>query len=647
MTRSTKAKARNKKQRTGADDFLGRHNGQLTMQQEARNTEGRNLWRTGASLRHQSVRFVSAQDPQPDRENEPQSLNTANVVKTTQPEETPEPQPPSQLISTLAPEQTPSIYVDAVDNVGSSPDPMISLNSRISIDSSEEEIVFRGRRNQQEDRKTHPIARQAQNTTIVVSGLRHKREDEHIHSVYHSSRVDPDLLPISGDNSMEPHPRARGDSLDYISLRGQKQKQNQRKWKGDEDEILADYIENIDDDYLMLSSTPQATRAQGYDPRASDSTGSMVCLEPVTSATAKTLAFQQDKGVSRPDGLTLDEKHESEESDTYFPGQDRRKEAAEDGATHSQNPQTDRGSTASSGISDTEDVEKDELAQQGSATDSIQTLDTFEKGFFASATAFADALEFDPYYGFDIMDFNRRSVKKKPKGKNHALDITLSDSELESELVNAWQNDRAKKKARKQQREELRSQGLLGRSRQDPVLKAKYANGIGFEDLKMEIRHFLLSSKNSLALPPMSKQHRKLVHELANALSLNSQSRGKGSSRFPIVHKTSRTPAYTPKSIAQVDRILSKGHSQRGLKSRDSKSSKTNKPRRGRPDASASYMDGDVVGGSAPEIGAENKGRAMLEKMGWRTGTPLGATNNKGILLPVAHVVKNSRAGLG
>lgn len=58
-------------------------------------------------------------------------------------------------------------------------------------------------------------------------------------------------------------------------------------------------------------------------------------------------------------------------------------------------------------------------------------------------------------------------------------------------------------------------------------------------------------------------------------------------------------------------------------------------------------MEGDVVGASAPEIGVENRGRAMLEKMGWSSGTALGASNNKGILQPVAQVVKNSRAGLG
>jgi len=37
----------------------------------------------------------------------------------------------------------------------------------------------------------------------------------------------------------------------------------------------------------------------------------------------------------------------------------------------------------------------------------------------------------------------------------------------------------------------------------------------------------------------------------------------------------------------------------------------------------------------------------MLEKMGWSTGTGLGAVNNQGILQPVSHVVKTTKAGLG
>lgn len=54
-----------------------------------------------------------------------------------------------------------------------------------------------------------------------------------------------------------------------------------------------------------------------------------------------------------------------------------------------------------------------------------------------------------------------------------------------------------------------------------------------------------------------------------------------------------------------------------------------------------------MVGAAAPEIGVENRGRAMLEKMGWSKGTALGALNNKGMLQPVIHTVKTTKAGLG
>lgn len=145
----------------------------------------------------------------------------------------------------------------------------------------------------------------------------------------------------------------------------------------------------------------------------------------------------------------------------------------------------------------------------------------------------------------------------------------------------------------------------------------------------------------------MTKQRRKLIHELANALNLKSQSRGHGLSRFPVLNKTARTPRYTPKTISNVDELLSgRKFNRRLFKSWGTEVPKFPQAKRGKSGA-ASYMDGDVVGASAPEIGAENRGRAMLEKMGWSTGTALGAADNKGILQPVAQVVKNSRAGLG
>lgn len=148
----------------------------------------------------------------------------------------------------------------------------------------------------------------------------------------------------------------------------------------------------------------------------------------------------------------------------------------------------------------------------------------------------------------------------------------------------------------------------------------------------------------------MTKHRRKAIHELANVVNLKSQSRGNGPARFTMLLKTSRTPGYTRKTISKLDSPLSGRKLNRRLfQSWGSDATKPAKPKtkRGAVGGAVSYMDGDVVGASAPEIGVENRGRAMLEKMGWSSGTALGASNNKGILQPVAHVVKNSRAGLG
>lgn len=146
----------------------------------------------------------------------------------------------------------------------------------------------------------------------------------------------------------------------------------------------------------------------------------------------------------------------------------------------------------------------------------------------------------------------------------------------------------------------------------------------------------------------MDKADRKVVHELASAFNLKSKSAGKGNSRFPILTRTSRTSVYVERNFNAIEERLSR----RFLPRRDVGGKKSSAGVKrvkagGFNNASVSYRDGDIVGGSAPELGAENRGRAMLEKMGWSSGTALGALNNKGILQPVSHVVKTTKAGLG
>jgi hypothetical protein len=107
-------------------------------------------------------------------------------------------------------------------------------------------------------------------------------------------------------------------------------------------------------------------------------------------------------------------------------------------------------------------------------------------GEFPSATLLADA-----YDGFDVMDFERPSLKKKPKGRKGRLAFDLSDAELEASMQSSWDNDRLKKKERKQEREELRGLGLLGNAHNKPDLKLKYKEGMGIDAIREEIKLFL------------------------------------------------------------------------------------------------------------------------------------------------------------
>ena len=69
---------------------------------------------------------------------------------------------------------------------------------------------------------------------------------------------------------------------------------------------------------------------------------------------------------------------------------------------------------------------------------------------------------------------------------------------------------------------------------------------------------------------------------------------------------------------------------------------------RGQSDRFAvSYRDGEIVGATAPELTADNVGNQLMRKLGWTPGEALGAHDNKGILHPVTHVVKTTKAGLG
>lgn len=76
------------------------------------------------------------------------------------------------------------------------------------------------------------------------------------------------------------------------------------------------------------------------------------------------------------------------------------------------------------------------------------------------------------------------------------VDFNLSDSDLEAQLKNSWQKDRLRKKEKKRAREELREKGLLGKNANPNDPRVKYPNGIHIDDVKAELRDFLLGSED-------------------------------------------------------------------------------------------------------------------------------------------------------
>ncbi|KAG7434291.1 Protein SQS1 [Fusarium oxysporum f. sp. raphani] len=252
--------------------------------------------------------------------------------------------------------------------------------------------------------------------------------------------------------------------------------------------------------------------------------------------------------------------------------------------------------------------------------------------------------EFDD--DFDLMDWDRPSLRRrKGKGARAQISFNMSDSELEASLQASWKSDRLKKSERKKQREEMRALGMLGKKDPDD-LRVKYPDGMNMDQVADELQTFLMGSDEQLNFPPMDNNARKMIHELASKFKLKSKSIGKGDQRRPTLHRTKRTPPYVPATFDQALKRVNRKYLPRS----DKKGKKGNRlpPARGGTSvAAATYQDGEVVGASAPELGIENRGRAMLEKMGWSMGTALGASNNKGIMQPVTHTMKRSKAGLG
>lgn len=276
---------------------------------------------------------------------------------------------------------------------------------------------------------------------------------------------------------------------------------------------------------------------------------------------------------------------------------------------------------------------------------------------FPDASLLADTVEQYGENGFDIMDFDRPSLRPTKKGRKGKIPPeleALSDEELRDQIRDQWGKDRSKKAQKKLEREELRREGLLGSAgrKGKADLKAKYPFGMNMHNVHDELRDFL--QRDDLlerAFPPMDKIDRKALHEICTALNLGSKSQGSGNKRFPIIYKTSRTSEYSNEMFVKIVQASSRGFlSNRGkAKKFANKTSKgTLKGGRGGgfSKAAVGLQNGEIVGAGAAEISHTSFGARMLAKHGWSKGMGLGK-DGEGRILPVEQVMRMGTAGLG
>ncbi|KAF3397484.1 hypothetical protein DPV78_007718 [Talaromyces pinophilus] len=500
------------------------------------------------------------------------------------------------------------------------------FNTRVNVrpssdrepDSSEDEVVFSGRLNQNtRNYNFNATSRYQPQATFSRIAVQVVEED-----------VQFPLPTQTESTSITTDPRDPENLQDsYIGLSSKRQSRNKRKGKNkkpsrqsiwNDDSVFADYVKNVARNEKTVDSSGDDDDEQ-VDDVSEDGLG-LTKQEKAKFRALSTLDIVEESSLVASEEIDDDISDEDEEDD-------------------------DEGSD------ETDDSSMlDDIISQIRRDASFKELEAH----WANDDMSLDLFEGEREVDFGIVDMQQDGPLKKNKKKKgkRQMDFGLSDSDLELQIENAWEKDRDKKAAKKREREKLRAEGLLGKNKKKLDRRGKDKSGFGIEGLKVELRSFLQSQSDSLDLPPMKKHHRRVVHELANALALKSQSRGKGNARFPVLYKTGRTPNFNGKHSVKLDKILAQPRFNLRQSTRISVSERVspapkNTRRRQTTNMGASYLEGEVVGGSAPEIGADNKGRAMLEKMGWSSGTALGALNNKGILQPVAHVVKNTRAGLG
>lgn len=234
------------------------------MQEEARNTEGHSRdWRTSSNLRHKAVQFVKAGHVQ---RSEFETIETAEEDGELQVDDQPataafqsDPESRAEPQEATEPRDLSAVMLPRMDDVKHPTSLHLDQapsDFHESSDSSEDEVVFTGRKP-----SMRPVVIETSQAELDLMFQNHAQETEVVKSTPAPTM---DSLTTGKPQSDSSHARV------------QKNKRDTRGWtRKDEDDMLADYIANMDSDYLEALGVQQGEhRRKNEDKQSAEESSS-------------------------------------------------------------------------------------------------------------------------------------------------------------------------------------------------------------------------------------------------------------------------------------------------------------------------------------------------------------------------------------
>lgn len=245
-------------------------------------------------------------------------------------------------------------------------------------------------------------------------------------------------------------------------------------------------------------------------------------------------------------------------------------------------------------------------------------------------------------------EFESHALQTIGKGKKKRFLIN-EDIQLDGETIQTLQDKLQKRTLQKAKKRRTKEDFISEENMTSKDLLKKYPYGLHVQNIKDELELFLKDASDSLSFPPLDPHGNKTVSKFANHYNMKAKKSGRGNKQHIIIQKTKKTRWGTPNYNLISQLLKQRPIFMRVDVARTSEVQIGGRVIRERVTAKASFnvREGELVGEDAPEIGKENIGRRLLEKLGWSSGEGLGAHGNKGISEPVLAVVKKNKKGLG